>query len=130
MCNSRVFNINNFQPALDFDVDWSSEKECIRRYFKREVLPLLEKGLRECGLYEGKPCANCYIYQAVCSHHESTRMYSFEDIKSSNSAWVLCLLPSMSYLDFVKYNPQLHNDLASNWYQRMDTFKWGLELAD
>jgi hypothetical protein len=130
MCSSKIYNLFNFQATLDFEIDWLCEKETIKRYFKREVLSLIEKGEIEVGEENGEPCANCYVYKANCGNHMKSKAYTFEELKKSGSVWFLRLFPEMSALDFARCSLENYNCAIRNWHERIEFFSWNQESAE
>lgn len=127
MCHPmRVYDVRTAiaNHYLDFDIVWSSEKETIRRYFQREVLVFIEKGVRECGFDTVGPCPNCYAYEHICEYHEEVKECSYQELKNSIESWIHVVFKDMDYMDFQRFTPADFEKAMANWKQRMDVFKW------
>ena len=130
MCNSyRVYDVRNAisNMHLDFDIVWSSPKETIRRYFQREVLVFIEKGVRECGFDENGPCPNCYVYEEVCAEHYDVKDCSYQELLDSRVSWIHVVFRDMNYFEFTKFTPALFRAAIANWHERMDHFSWACD---
>jgi len=115
--------------SVDFDIAWSSEKETIKRAFRREVLPLIEKGLRDCGIEDGFACPNCYSYESICSFHEEVREVSFEELKSQRTCWTLTVMRELDYFDHKRIDGDAFVALYQNWKERIERLSWGQEYT-
>lgn len=126
----RVYDVRTAiaNRYLDFDIVWSSPKETTRRYFQREVLVFIEKGMRECGFDTAGPCPNCYAYEEICYYHKEVKECSYQELKSSGESWIHVVFRDMDYMDFQRFKPADFEKAMANWKQRMDVFSWaGLE---
>ncbi len=122
---------NGFLPIVDVEVDWSSEKEKLKRTFKREVLSKVEKLNRECGFdSNGNICAYCYMHDEVCSHHKTTKEVSFEEFKENGNSWLLTAFSNLDVFDFKAFSPSFYFDtLLPHWFAIQDSFEWNQETA-
>lgn len=122
---------NGFLPIFDADVEWSSEKETMRRAFRREVLSKVEKLNRVCGIEaNGDICANCYMHEEVCFHHEKLEVVSFEEFKKNGNSWLLTAYPNLDVFDFKAFSPAFYFEvLLKHWVALQETFAWNQEKA-
>lgn len=103
---------------------WTSEREQIKLYFKREILSLIEKGERYCGIEPSGPCPNCYCYKEICHFHEELGYVTFEELKKAKNDINLIINPLLSYYDYNKITGDLYIKIYSNWRERINTFIW------
>lgn len=107
---------------VDYEVDWSSEQETIKRAFQRDVLPLIENGTRYVGIEDGQGCANCYSYGDICSFHEETGFVDFEDIRSGCT--LTMFMQELNFFEFKKISGDEYVVMYNNWRERVETFSW------
>lgn len=109
------------------DIEWSSEEETIKRYFKREVLSIIDKGFKICGVCTDKkleveyPCPNCYSYN-LCDFHDEYKEFSFEDLKKSKKHTLLIIMNNLDYFDYKYIDGNLYVKIYKNWRERIETF--------
>jgi hypothetical protein len=103
------------------EIIWSCEEETIKRNFQRDVLPLIEKGIRYVGLCEdGQGCANCYSYGDICSFHEETDFVDFENIRGGCT--LTMVMQELNFFEFKKITGDEYVIIYNNWRERIEKF--------
>jgi hypothetical protein len=102
------------------EVDWSCEEETIKRNFQRDVLSLIEKGIRYVGLDKGEGCANCYMYRDICASHEETDFVGFDHIKKDCTLTVI--MPRLNFFEFKKITGDGYVKIYQHWREIIYTF--------
>lgn len=108
--------------GVDYEIDWSCEKETIKRAFQRDVLPLIEKGIRYVGIENGQGCANCYSYGEICSFHEETGFVDFENIRPDCT--LTMFMQELNFFEFKKISGDSYVTMYKNWRERIEKFNW------
>jgi hypothetical protein len=102
------------------EVDWSCEKETIKRNFQRDVLPLIEKGVRFVGIDDGQGCPNCFMYEEICHHHEEFGFVSFDEIKENCVLSVI--MPNLNFFEFKRMTGDDYVVIYNHWREILHTF--------
>lgn len=102
------------------EVDWSCEEETIKRAFRRDVLPLIEKGVRYVGIDNGRGCPNCYMYGDICPHHEETGFVGFDHIKEDCTLTVI--MPRLDFFEFNKLTGDDYVVIYEHWREIINMF--------
>lgn len=102
------------------EVDWSCEEETIKRNFKRDVLPLIEKGVRYVGIEDGQGCPNCYSYGDICSFHEETGFVGFDNIKGACT--LTMIMRELNFFEYKKITGDDYVNIYNNWRERLFKF--------
>ena len=111
-------------PLLEFEEDWSSPESELKRYFKREVLIHIEKGMRKVGMEEGRGCPNCYSYGEICQFHKETAEVSWADMVRWQDCWVLVVFRGVDYFDYSRISSDMFVAAHRNWVERQARFSY------
>lgn len=123
--NSSYDNVQLYPNWYNtMDICWSSKSEQIKSYFRREVLSLIEKGERLCGVDPSGPCPNCYAYKEICHFHEEIVYVSFDELKKHKNDTILIINPLLSYYDYSKISGEMYMKIYTNWRDRINTFSY------
>lgn len=119
--------------TLDYERNWASEKETIKRNFKRDVLPYIEMERRLVCVENGVYCPNCYAYSEVygiCDYHDSEAVeITFHEYKLNTDSWTLRMNPMIDVFEYRDINRKYflqHTEFAR---QKAKFFSWGQSLA-
>ena len=118
---------NGVGSVVDYEVNWSCEREVLKRSFQRDVLPLIERGIRYVGIEDGQGCANCYSYGDICSFHEETGFVDFENIRSGCTLTIF--MQALNFFEFKKISGDEYVTMYNNWRERIATFGWNQDYG-